>query len=181
MRYKDVVRVSKITIMQKLQGNHDGKGYVLSVGAIGSLRTPSCEIIQADDLASVFVSTVGSMLTESTSIPWTVLNFTLWVDVKILRYMDIRTMLDVHWSITDTQATQVANAFFKRRTYYTFCAIITLAVFAIKPAFGHFSKVVFVQKLAVVALFAETTKPVFADYSLGRIRPDMSKLTVISF
>ena len=68
-----------------------------------------------------------------------------------------------------------------KNTYNTFRAVIALAIFAIKPALGHFSQVVLVQELAVVALFAKTTKPMFADYSLGWICPDMSELTVISF
>ena len=46
--------------------------------------------------------------------------------------------------------------------------IRTLAVFCEKPALGHLLQVVFVQKLAGLALFAEAAEPVFADDRLFR-------------
>lgn len=63
----------------------------------------------------------------------------------------------------------------------TLCSIVALAVLAVEPALGHLAQVVLVQELAVVALLAETSKPMFANHSLGWIRPDMSELTVDSF
>lgn len=66
-------------------------------------------------------------------------------------------------------------------TYNTLCSVVALAVFAVEPALGHLAQVVLVQELAVVALLAESSKPMFADHSLGWIRPDMSELTVVSF
>lgn len=80
----------------------------------------------------MLVSTVGSMLAESSCIPWAILDLTLWVNVKI----------------------------------DTFGTVITFAVLAVEPALGHLPEVIFVQELTVVAFFAESSEPMFANDGL---------------
>lgn len=48
----------------------------------------------------------------------------------------------------------------------TFGAVVTFAVLAVEPALGHLPEVIFVQELAVVALFAEASEPMFANDGL---------------
>jgi hypothetical protein len=62
---------------------------ILSVRAIGSLGAESSDIVLAEHLPGMFVSTVRSMLTESTCVPWTVLDLALWIDVKVLRMKEL--------------------------------------------------------------------------------------------
>lgn len=54
----------------------------------------------------------------------------------------------------------------KLNTYDTFGAVVTFAVLAVEPALGHLPEVIFVQELAVVALFAEASEPMFANDGL---------------
>jgi hypothetical protein len=51
----------------------------------------------------------------------------------------------------------------QKNTYNTFSAVVTFAVLAVEPALGHLPEVIFVQELAVVALLAESSEPMFAD------------------
>ena len=64
---------------------------LLSVRAVGSLWTPSCNVVLTDHLSSMFVPAIWSMLTESSGVPRAILDLALWINVKVLVSMTYKT------------------------------------------------------------------------------------------
>lgn len=108
------------------------------------------------------------MFAEASVIPRTVFNFGLWIDVQewtfLVATLTCNTDPDVNTISTVQIQSDLKGNWQNQQTK-----------FGVEVAFRHLGHVIFMEKLALVSLFAESSEPVFTHHRL--LPTDVAKWT----